>query len=180
LLPKLSELHRSKWRNCEPIECLLRAHLHAPAQEIAAEAAGCRLGWANADNAPRLAVAERAESERAGRIDLAPGLDSVAAEVLALEIAAGDAIADGKIRAAAAHGEAGQEIGGELIVKPGCKPTGVVREGGAADAGFAREFRSAIKASEPRPPARLQHRWLLGEERLEGWMIGFGLFRWGV
>jgi hypothetical protein len=38
------------------------------------------------------------------------------------EMPAGDAIADGKIRAAAAEGEAGEQIGGKLIIEPPAKP----------------------------------------------------------
>src|SRR5262249_16770847 len=64
VLPELRELHSGKRRNCEPTQCLLRSNLHAPAHEIAAEAAGRSLGRADAYNAARLIVA--AEAERTG------------------------------------------------------------------------------------------------------------------
>src|ERR1700738_2467968 len=140
---------------------------------------GRRLGRPDANNAARLAVAERAESERTRRIERAPGLDAVAAQVRPFEMAAGDAVADREIRAAAAHGETDEDIRRELIIEPAREPTGIVGKGGAADPCFAAELCAAVKAGEPCPPARLQPRWVLGEERLEGWMIGFGLFRWG-
>src|SRR5262249_19558161 len=113
------------------------------------------------------------------RIERAPRLDPVAAHVRALEMAAGDAVADGEIRATAADGEAGQQIETELIIEPAREPAGVVGEVGAADACFARQVERAIKAGKPRPPARL-----VGRGRghlLEGWMVRhLGLFGRGI
>src|SRR5262249_6537034 len=112
-------------------------------------------------------------------VERSPGLDAVAAEMHPFEMSAGDAIAHREVRAAAADGEAGQEIGGELIVEPAGEASSVARQGGAADAGFAIELRSAVEAGEPRPPARLG-----GRGRgylLEGGMVRrLGLFGWGV
>lgn len=132
VLPKLRNLHGRKRRDREPAEYLLGAHLKPPAQEIAAEATRRRLGRADADDAAHRIVAERAEAQRPCRIERPPRLDSVAAEVRPLEMAAGDAVADGEIRAAAADGEAGQEIGRELIIEPAREAPGVVGEVGAA------------------------------------------------
>jgi len=73
-------------------------------------------------------------------------------------MAAGDAIADREIRAAAADGEAGQQIGGELIIEPAREAASIMREIGAADSGFAGELRTAVKAGKPCPPTRLVRR----------------------
>jgi hypothetical protein len=155
VLPQFGELHGRKRRDREPAENLLCAHFHAAAEEIAAEAARRRLGRADARNAARLAVAERAEAQRPRRIERTPRLDAVAAEVRPLEMAAGDAVADREIGATAADGEAGQQIGTELIIEPAREPAGVVGEVGAPDACFARELEGAVKARKPRPPPRL-------------------------
>src|SRR5262245_44878097 len=155
VLPQFGELHGRKRRDREAAEHLLCAHFHAAAEEIAAEAARRRLGRANAGNAARLAVAERAEAQRASRIDGAPRFHPVAAEVRPLEMAAGDAVADREIRAAAADSKAKEHIGGELIIEPAREPAGVVGEVGAADSCFARKLEGAIKAGKTRPPARL-------------------------
>lgn len=136
VLPKLGELHGRKRSNREAAKDLLDARFHAPAQEIAAEAASRGLGRADADDVARRVVAVRAEAQRPRRIERTPGLDRVAAEVRPLEMAAGDAIADCEVRAAAADGEAGQEIGGELIIEPARQAAGVVGEIGAADTRF--------------------------------------------
>src|SRR5215831_9179905 len=105
-LPQLGELHGRKRRDREAAEHLLCAYFHAAAEEIAAEAARRRLGRANAGNAARLAVAERAETQRARYVERTPRLDAVAAHVRPLKMAAGDAVADREIRAAAADREA--------------------------------------------------------------------------
>jgi hypothetical protein len=154
-LPKLRDLHGRKRRDREATEYLLRAHFHAPAQEIAAEAARRRLGRADADDAARRIVAERAEAQRPRRIEPTPRLDAVAAEVRGIEMAAGDAVADREIRAAAADGEAGQQIGRELIIEPAREAPGVAGEVGAADVCFPIKLRAAVKAGEPGAPARL-------------------------
>jgi hypothetical protein len=73
-------------------------------------------------------------------------------------VAAGDAIADREVRAAAADGKAGQQVGGELIIEPARETAGVMREIGAADSGFAGELRTAVKAGKPCPPTRLVRR----------------------
>src|SRR5712671_5234549 len=106
VLPKLGELHGRKRSNRELAEHLSGPHFHAPAQEIAAESPARRLRRADADDAARLTVAVRAEAQRPRRIERTPRLDCVAAEVRPLKMAAGDAIADRKVRAAAADGEA--------------------------------------------------------------------------
>src|SRR5262249_8249348 len=86
---------------------------------------------------------------------------------------------DRKIGATAADGEAGQQIGTELIIEPAREPTGVVGEVGAPDACFARELEGAIKAGKPRPPARLV--WRGWGHLLEGWMVRrLGLFGRGI
>src|SRR6266511_3782668 len=100
VLPELRRLHRRKRRDREPTPGLLPAHLYAAAQKIAAEAAACGLRRTDADDAARLAVAERREAQCGSRIELLPSLDRVAAEMRALEMAAGDAVADGEVRAA--------------------------------------------------------------------------------
>src|SRR5258708_2405889 len=93
VLPELGKLHGGKRCDGKPAPSLLGAHFHAPAEKIAAEVSRRRLGWPDAHDAARLAVAERAEGERARRIERAPGLDPVAAEVRPFEMPAGDAIA---------------------------------------------------------------------------------------
>src|SRR5262249_43768495 len=109
----------------------------------------------DADDAARLAVAEGGKAERARCIELAPRLHRIAAEVRPLEVATGDAVADREIRAAAADGEAGQEIGGKLIVEAAGETASIMREAGAADTGFAVEFPRAVETGEPGAPARL-------------------------
>src|SRR5262249_4480806 len=143
--------------------------LQAPAQEIAAEAAIRRLCRADADDAARLAVAERAEAERARRIEVAPRLHRIAAEMRPLEVAAGDAIAHGKIRAAAADGESRHECGSKLIVEAAGETAGIMREASAADAGFAVELPRAVETGEPGAPARLG--WCRRPHLLEGRMV---------
>src|SRR5262249_10728489 len=68
VLPKLSDLPGRNRRAREAAEPLFCAPFHAAAEEIAAEAARRRLGRADAGNAARLAVAERAETQRPRRI----------------------------------------------------------------------------------------------------------------
>src|SRR5262249_28013396 len=74
-----------------------------------------------------------------------------------------------EIRAAAADGEAGQQIGSELIVETACQPTCAVGEAGATDPGFAIELGGAVEAGEPGPPARLVG--CRRVDRLEGGMV---------
>jgi hypothetical protein len=160
-LPKLGELHGGKGSDREPAIDLFGAHFHTPAEKVAAEIARRRLGWPDADDAARFAVAEGAEIQRPGCVERAPGLDPIAAEMRPFEIAAGDAIADREIRAAAADGEAGQEIGGELIIEPARKASVVEREARTSCIGLPVEFRAAIEAGQPGAPARLVDRRLL-------------------
>src|SRR5262249_58441902 len=108
-----------------------------------------------AANAALPAVGDGAELCPPRRIERAPRLAPVAAEVRPLEMAAGDAVADRQIRVTAADGEAGQQIGTELIIEPAREPAGVVGEVGAPDACFDRELEGGVKAGKPRPPARL-------------------------
>src|SRR5262245_52271352 len=175
VLPELGDLHGRKRGDREGAEHLLGAHFHAAAQEIAAEAPGRGLGRADADDAARGVVAVGAEAQRPGRIERAPRLDRIAAEMRALEMAAGDAVADREVRAAAADGEAGQEIGCELIIEPARQTPGIVGEVGAADARLPTELRAAVETGEPRAPARLIDRRLLGD-RLEGRCSALDLF----
>ena len=76
-----------------------------------------------------------------------------------IEMAAGDALADGKIRAAAAYGEAGQQVGRELIVQARPRGRRCLRERGAAEADFAVELLGGVEAGEPGAPARVVDRW---------------------
>src|SRR5262249_53567377 len=151
--PELGDLGRREGRDGKLGEGLPRADFDSAAEQIAVEAAGGDLDWAGACDGARGVVAEGAEADGTREIERAPCLHAIGAEMRGLEMAAGDALAHREIRAAAAHAEAKQQIGGQLIVDATGETAGVVVEAGKS--GVAIELPAAVKAGGPGAPARL-------------------------